>query len=101
MEQPLKGADLKEGIGLASGTAAVPTIWAKDAFRCCPYPASAFWDAPFVKWHEDIHGHSTRDCEKAEGQLIRDRVVFSTLSLSDAQPPSQAHAENQQPPHQP
>jgi hypothetical protein len=36
---------------------AIPEIWAKDVFRCCPYPASAFWDAPFIKWHEDIHGN--------------------------------------------
>ena len=41
--------------GLAAGNA-IPEIWAADVFRCCPYPASAFWDAPFVKWHEEIHG---------------------------------------------
>lgn len=28
---------------------AIPEIWAADVFRCCPYPASAFWDAPFIK----------------------------------------------------
>ena len=47
---------LSEAIGAADGTAAIPTIWAKDVFRCCPYPASAFWDNPYIKWHEDIHG---------------------------------------------
>ena len=47
---------LSEAISAADGTAAVPTIWAKDVFRCCPYPASAFWDNPYIKWHEDIHG---------------------------------------------
>lgn len=41
--------------GLVAGNA-IPEIWAADVFRCCPYPASAFWDAPFIKWHEDIHG---------------------------------------------
>lgn len=47
---------LKESIGAASCGSAIPEIWAKDVFRCCPYPASAFWEAPFIKWHEDIHG---------------------------------------------
>ena len=45
-----------EAIGAVSAGSAIPEIWARDVFRCCPYPASAFWDAPFVKWHEDIHG---------------------------------------------
>jgi hypothetical protein len=50
--------DLKyfEAIGAVTATDAVPEVWAADVFRCCPYPASAFWDAPFIKWHEDIHG---------------------------------------------
>lgn len=47
---------LFEAIGAASVGSAVPEIWAKDVFRCCPYPSSAFLDAPFIKWHEDIHG---------------------------------------------
>ena len=53
-----RGEDLRlfETIGAASAGSAVPEIWAADVFRCCPYPASAFWDAPFIKWHEDIHG---------------------------------------------
>jgi len=46
----------QEAIGAASAGSAIPEIWAKDVFRCCPYPASAFWDAPYIKWHEDIHG---------------------------------------------
>jgi hypothetical protein len=50
------GRILSEAIGALDGTAATPSIWAKDVFRCCPYPASAFWDAPFIKWHEDVHG---------------------------------------------
>jgi hypothetical protein len=45
-----------EAIAPLQAGSAVPEIWAADVFRCCPYPASAFWDAPFVKWHEDIHG---------------------------------------------
>ena len=45
-----------EAIGAVSAGSAIPEIWATDVFRCCPYPASAFWDAPFIKWHEDIHG---------------------------------------------
>ena len=45
-----------EAIGAASAGSAVPEIWAKDVFRCCPYPASAFWGAPYIKWHEDIKG---------------------------------------------
>lgn len=45
-----------EAIGAVSAGSAIPEIWAKDVFRCCPYPASAFWQAPFIKWHEDIHG---------------------------------------------
>lgn len=45
-----------EAISQFQAGSAVPEIWAKDVFRCCPYPASAFWDAPFIKWHEDIHG---------------------------------------------
>jgi len=46
---------LSEAIGAADGSAAIPTIWAKDVFRCCPYPASAFWDNPYIKWHPDVH----------------------------------------------
>ena len=46
---------LSEAIGAADGSAAIPTIWAKDVFRCCPYPASAFWDNPYIKWHDDVH----------------------------------------------
>jgi hypothetical protein len=45
-----------EAIGAVDGGSAVPEIWARDVFRCCPYPASAFWDAPYVKWHDDIKG---------------------------------------------
>lgn len=45
-----------EAIGGASAGSAIPEIWAKDVFRCCPYPASAFWGAPFIKWHPDIKG---------------------------------------------
>ena len=45
-----------ESIGGLVAANAVPEIWAADVFRCCPYPASAFWDAPFVKWHDDIKG---------------------------------------------
>ena len=45
-----------ESIGAASVGSAVPEIWAKDVFRCCPYPSSAFLDAPFIKWHDDIKG---------------------------------------------
>lgn len=46
----------QEAIGAASAGSAVPEIWAKDVFRCCPYPASAFWGAPYIKWHDDIRG---------------------------------------------
>jgi hypothetical protein len=45
-----------ETIGALSGGSAIPEIWAKDVFRCCPYPASAFLGAPYIKWHEDIKG---------------------------------------------
>lgn len=45
-----------EAIGAASVGSAIPEIWAKDVFRCCPYPASAFLDAPYIKWHDDIKG---------------------------------------------
>ena len=45
-----------EAIGGASGGSAIPEIWAKDVFRCCPYPASAFLYAPYIKWHDDIKG---------------------------------------------
>lgn len=46
----------QETIGALSAGSAIPEIWARDVFRCCPYPASAFWEAPYIKWHEDIHG---------------------------------------------
>jgi len=42
--------------GVTTAGYAIPELWAQDVFRCCPYPASAFWDAPFIKWHEEIHG---------------------------------------------
>ena len=45
-----------ETIGALSPGSAVPEIWAKDVFRCCPYPASAFYGAPYIKWHDDIKG---------------------------------------------
>lgn len=45
-----------EAIGALSAGSAVPEIWASEVFRCCPYPASAFWDAPYIKWHDDIKG---------------------------------------------
>jgi hypothetical protein len=45
-----------EAIGALSAGSAVPEIWAAEVSRCCPYPASAFWDAPFIKWHDDIKG---------------------------------------------
>ena len=45
-----------EAIGALSAGSAVPEIWAAEVFRCCPYPASAFWGAPFIKWHDDIKG---------------------------------------------
>ena len=45
-----------ETIGALSGGSAIPEIWAKDVFRCCPYPASAFLYAPYIKWHDDIKG---------------------------------------------
>ena len=41
-----------ETIGAVAAGSAIPEIWAADVFRCCPYPASAFWDAPFIK-HSD------------------------------------------------
>ena len=53
-EKTLSESMLKETIGAASGGGM--QAWAADVFRCCPYPASAFWDAPFIKWHEDVHG---------------------------------------------
>ena len=45
-----------ETIGPVSAGNAIPEIWGADVFRCCPYPASGFWDAPFIKWHDDIKG---------------------------------------------
>jgi len=45
-----------ETIGALSAGSAIPEIWARDVFRCCPYPASAFWEAPYIKWHDDIKG---------------------------------------------
>lgn len=45
-----------EAIGALSAGSAVPEVWARDVFRCCPYPASAFLYAPFIKWHTDIKG---------------------------------------------
>jgi len=55
-DNPERERSFYEAIGATSAGSAVPEIWAKDVFRCCPYPASAFWDAPFIKWHEEIHG---------------------------------------------
>ena len=55
-EDKAREAKYFEAIAPLQAGSAVPEIWAKDVFRCCPYPASAFWDAPFIKWHEDIHG---------------------------------------------
>jgi len=46
----------QETIGALSAGSAIPEIWARDVFRCCPYPASAFWEAPYIKWHDDIKG---------------------------------------------
>ena len=46
----------QETIGALSAGSAIPEIWARDVFRCCPYPASAFWEAPYIKWHDDILG---------------------------------------------
>jgi hypothetical protein len=55
-ENPAVENKFFEAIGAVSAGSAVPEIWAKDVFRCCPYPASAFWDAPYIKWHDDIKG---------------------------------------------
>ncbi|MCJ7759991.1 hypothetical protein MUP59_02475 [Candidatus Bathyarchaeota archaeon] len=45
-----------ESIGALSAGSAIPEIWATEVFRCCPYPASAFYGAPYIKWHDDIKG---------------------------------------------
>ena len=45
-EKTLSESMLKETIGGASGGGM--QAWAADVFRCCPYPASAFWDAPYI-----------------------------------------------------
>lgn len=47
---------LEEAIGAVSAANAIPEIWAADVERCCPFPASAFWGAPFMKWHDDVKG---------------------------------------------
>lgn len=62
-----------ESIGGLSAGSAVPEIWAADVFRCCPYPASAFWDAPYVKWHDDIKGN----LEKVSLSLALDQAILS------------------------
>jgi hypothetical protein len=69
-----KQLDFTETIGGASGGGM--QAWATDVFRCCPYPASAFWDAPyiscksrggsFIKWHEDVHGRSLKILQRAQ-----------------------------------
>jgi len=71
--------DLKETIGGASASAMA--AWATDVFRCCPYPASALcnpkrvariiWDAPFIKWHEDIHGRISEVFSEQEECLCK------------------------------
>jgi len=45
-----------EAIGAASGASAIPSLWARDVALLQPYPASAFWDNPNVKWHDDPKG---------------------------------------------
>jgi hypothetical protein len=45
-----------ESIGALSAGSAVPEIWASEVYRSSIYPASAFLNAPFVKWHDDIKG---------------------------------------------
>ncbi len=56
-ENPTEERKLFESIGALSAGSAVPEIWAKDVFRCCPYPASAFYGAPYIAWHDDIKGN--------------------------------------------
>ena len=68
----VKQMPMFEAIGALSAGSAIPEVWAKDVFRCCPYPASAFWGAPFIKWHEDIHGKLN---ETLTVSLDRDRVT--------------------------
>ncbi len=70
---------LSETIGAASGGGM--QAWAADVFRCCPYPASAFWDAPFIKWHEDIHG-------KPGGTLTVTTVGRATCGTAGCAEPS-------------
>lgn len=61
---------LSEAIGGIDGAAACPTIWAADVMRCCPYPASAFLGAPFIKWHDDIKGKLTELLKEAMSSAL-------------------------------
>lgn len=70
---------LQETIGAAS--AGGMSAWAADVFRCCPYPASAFWDAPYIKWHDDIHG-------KPGGTLYVTTVGRATCGTAGCAEPS-------------
>ncbi len=89
---------LSEAIGDVDGTAAVPTIWAKDVVRCCPYPASAFLGAPFINWHDDIKGQPGNTLNvvvvgKATGGTIQceeptstaPTITAASISLTDYQ----------------
>jgi hypothetical protein len=37
-------------------TAAVPEIWSSEVSRGCRYPESAFWEASFIDWRNDLYG---------------------------------------------
>jgi len=50
--------ELKEGTigGISGSSNAVPEIWSSKVSRGCVYPESAFWEAPFVNWVQDLYG---------------------------------------------
>jgi hypothetical protein len=47
---------LQEAIGPVTATNAVPEVWAAEVERLSQYPASAFWNAPYITWKKDIQG---------------------------------------------
>lgn len=55
-EQKAQENQFFESIGALSAGSAVPEIWAAEVHKLAQYPASAFWENPVIKWHDDIKG---------------------------------------------
>jgi hypothetical protein len=47
---------MQEAIGAVTATYAIPDIWASEVERLSVYPNSAFLDAPYINWKDDIKG---------------------------------------------